>query len=96
MNEYQINRGYPCDSQEWFFKMLGAPEFKHVWAPKKRVHMSAYTFPYMATDRGLRKVAAANNCGLQKTNEGWLVYDSEYGSLVAEQLTSQEVLGLFV
>lgn len=33
MNEYQKKRGYPCDSEEWFFKMLGAPEYKHVWAP---------------------------------------------------------------
>lgn len=33
MNEYERKRGHPCDSEEWFFKILGAPEYKHIWAP---------------------------------------------------------------
>lgn len=53
-------------------------------------------FPYNQTPRGLRKTAARNDCKLTKTNEGWLVYDSVYGSLVAEGLTSSEVANLFV
>lgn len=57
--------------------------------------MNTFTFPYNQTARGLRKVAARNDCGLQKTSEGWLVFDSVYGSLVAEGLTSGEVLNLF-
>lgn len=36
MNEYQRARGYPCDSQEWFFKILGEPKYKHIWAPAKQ------------------------------------------------------------
>lgn len=57
--------------------------------------MSVYQFPYNQTPRGLRKVAAANDCKIQKTDEGWLVYDANFGSFIAEGLTSSEVLGLF-
>lgn len=31
MNDWDKARGHPCDSEEWFFKMLGAPEFKFAW-----------------------------------------------------------------
>jgi len=31
-NEYQKKLGPPCDSEEWFFKILGAPEYKYIWA----------------------------------------------------------------
>ncbi len=57
--------------------------------------MNTYSFPYNQTPRGLRKQAARNDCKLTRTNEGWLVYDAVYGSLVADCLTSQEVLSLF-
>lgn len=57
--------------------------------------MSTFTYPYAQTDRGLRKAAAINDCKLQKTSDGWLVYDSVYGSFIAEGLTSSEVLALF-
>lgn len=36
MNEYDRKRGHPCDSEEWFFKMLGNPDYYFTWkAPVK-------------------------------------------------------------
>lgn len=57
--------------------------------------MSTFQFPYNQSARGLRKVAARSDCRLTKTDDGWLVYDANYGSLVAEGLNSTEVLNLF-
>lgn len=37
MNDYERNRGHPCDSEEWFFKILGAPEYRYAWCAKKEV-----------------------------------------------------------
>lgn len=50
---------------------------------------------YHTTDRGLRKVAARNNCRIEKTDAGWLVMDSVYGSVVDFDLNAEQVLALF-
>lgn len=51
---------------------------------------------YQTSDRGLRKNADRNGCRLVKESSGWTVLDAVTGSLVADQLTSTQVLALFV
>lgn len=36
MNEWEKARGHPCDSEEWFFKMLGTQEYKFAWEKKPK------------------------------------------------------------
>lgn len=53
--------------------------------------MSTHVFPYHTTDRGLRKIAARNDVRLVKDATGWVMLDSNFGSLIADGLTSVEV-----
>jgi hypothetical protein len=39
-NEFNRNRGHACDSQEWFFKILGDPAYKHAWEERKEITMN--------------------------------------------------------
>lgn len=50
---------------------------------------------YHQTPRGLRKVAARNGCKIERTAEGWDVFDAETNALVAFSCSAVEVLSLF-